>query len=44
MEQFYDNLNTMPKDIALQKAQLATIREYPAVFNWAPFILTGDCN
>nr|MBI3611616.1 CHAT domain-containing protein [Nitrospirota bacterium] len=44
MEAFYKNLRTMPKDEALQQAQVAvlTTDRFGDPFYWAPFYLTGD--
>jgi len=42
MEHFYSNLATMDKSKALQQAKLATMKEYPNPFHWAPFCLQGD--
>ncbi len=42
MEQFYKNLATMNKAEALRQAKLATMKEYPSPFHWAPFCLQGD--
>lgn len=44
MEAFYKNLRTMPKDEALQQAQVAvlTTDRFSDPFYWAPFYLTGD--
>ncbi len=42
MKTFYENLNTLPKDIALQKAQVETMKIFPHPYNWSPFILTGS--
>ncbi|MEW6544752.1 MAG: CHAT domain-containing tetratricopeptide repeat protein [Nitrospirota bacterium] len=44
MEAFYRNLRTMPKDEALQKAQVALLgtERFGDPFYWAPFYLTGD--
>jgi CHAT domain-containing protein len=41
MRQFYSNLTTMTKAEALQQAKLATMKEYPDPFHWAPFYLQG---
>lgn len=44
MGAFYKNLQTMPKDEALQQAQvtLLTTERFSDPFYWAPFYLTGD--
>jgi len=44
MKSFYESYKTMPKDLALQKAQLATMKAFPDPYNWAPFVLTGSHN
>jgi CHAT domain-containing protein len=41
MSIFYQNLTKMPKDIALQKAQIHTIKSFPNPYAWAPFVLSG---
>lgn len=44
MKSFYQNLKTMPKDEALQKAQIELLEsgDLSSPFFWAPFYLTGD--
>lgn len=42
MERFYTNLQTMNKAEALRQAKLATMKQYPSPFHWAPFCLQGD--
>lgn len=44
MEDFYKNLRTMPKDEALQQAQISLLNmdRFSDPFYWAPFYLTGD--
>ncbi|TKJ39941.1 hypothetical protein CEE37_09395 [candidate division LCP-89 bacterium B3_LCP] len=42
MEKFYQYLRQNSKERALQKAQLDTMKEYPEVYAWAPFILIGS--
>lgn len=44
MKSFYEGFTTMPKDLALQQAQITAMRLFPHPFNWAPFILTGSHN
>jgi CHAT domain-containing protein len=44
MKSFYKNLRTMPKDLALQNAQLYTMKTFPGTFDWSPFILSGNNN
>jgi CHAT domain-containing protein len=44
MKSFYKNLLTMPKDLALQNAQLYTMKTFPGTFDWSPFILSGNNN
>ena len=44
MKFFYESYKTMPKDLALQRAQLATMKAFPDPYNWAPFVLTGSHN
>ena len=44
MECFYKNLKTMPKDLALQKAQIEIMKTFPKPVSWSPFILVGDYN
>jgi CHAT domain-containing protein len=44
MTTFYSNLKTMGKGEALQQAQLATKKKYPAPYYWAAFQLTGQGN
>jgi len=41
MTSFYRSLATMPKDKALQQAQIDTMAAYPDPFFWAAFNLTG---
>lgn len=42
MGEFYKNLGAMTKAEALRQAKLATMKEYPSPFHWAPFCLQGD--
>lgn len=42
MNEFYKNLLSMPKNKALQRAQLVTMEKYPDPFYWAAFCLTGS--
>lgn len=44
MKLFYQALDTQPKDLALQSAQLTLMRRFPQPFNWAPFVLMGNPN
>lgn len=44
MRVFYEKYKTLPKDLALQQAQIEAMRTSRSVFNWAPFILTGGQN
>lgn len=44
MKSFYEGFKMVPKDLALQQAQVATMQLFPHPFNWAPFILTGSPN
>jgi len=41
MESFYRNLSSMPKDKALQEAQIKTMKRFNAPYFWAAFNLTG---
>ena len=41
MKSFYSNLSKMPKDVALQKAQIETMAQFENPFFWAAFNLTG---
>lgn len=42
MEAFHRHLKTLPKDLALQRAQLTTMRIYGAPRQWAGFVLIGS--
>jgi CHAT domain-containing protein len=42
MKIFYDNLRSLPKDIAFQKAQIETMKTFPHPYNWSAFILMGN--
>jgi CHAT domain-containing protein/Tfp pilus assembly protein PilF len=43
METFYANLRKgMPKDVALQRAQMTLMEHFPQPYHWASFILIGD--
>ncbi|MBF0398655.1 MAG: CHAT domain-containing protein [Desulfobacterales bacterium] len=44
MQRFYQNLSSMPKNQALQKAQQDTRNAFPAPFYWAGFNLSGARN
>jgi CHAT domain-containing protein len=42
MREFYSSLRTTKKSAALGEAQLKIMKEFPAPFYWAAFILTGE--
>jgi len=44
MSSLYKNLKQMPKDKALQKAQLQTMKKFPNPYYWASFNLIGCVN
>ena len=40
----YDDIEREIKDLALQNAQLYTMKTFPRTFAWSPFILSGNNN